>query len=138
MKLNINIRIFFSLLTLLFLMTVFNISVADATSKPTRTQTKASKTQCTGNAIKLITQPGTTNCEFEPDEFKMTFTRLELCTGAPTPPGPQVAVGRDSCSTLVFVCHTSAVEGNTVVSLLVAIAVVADEDVLLLVFHPPP
>ena len=99
MKLNINIRMFFSLLTLLFLMTVFNISVADAGTTPTRTQTKASKTQCGGNAVKLIEQPGTTNCEFEPDEFKMTFTRLELCTSAPTPPSPLIAVGRGNCHT---------------------------------------
>ena len=102
MKLNINIRMFFSLLTLLFLMTVFNISYAnenDPPITPTLTASKADQTACGGNGTGTITRPGTTNCELEPDEFKMTFTRLELCTGAPTPPGPQVAVGRDSCST---------------------------------------
>ena len=106
MKLNINIRMFFSLLTLLFLMTVFNISYAnenDPPITPTLTASKADQVACGVNGNGTIARPGATlndeTCELEPDEFKMTFTRLELCTGAPTPPGPQVAVGRDSCST---------------------------------------
>mgnify|MGYP003326253292 CR=1 FL=1 len=102
MKLNINIRMFFSLLTLLFLMTVFNISYAnenDPPITPTLTASKADQTACGGNGTGTITRPGTTNCELEPDEFKMTFTRLELCTSAPTPPSPSIAVGRENCST---------------------------------------
>ena len=98
MKLNINIKMFFSLLTLLFLMTVFNISDANA-AKPSGTQTKASKTQCGGNGSGTITQPGTTDCELEPDEFKMTFFRLELCTAEPTPPTTLIPIGRSNCST---------------------------------------
>ena len=97
---------FFSLLTLLFLMTVFNISYANETDPPitpTLTASKADQNACGVNGNGTIQRPGATlrndTCELEPDEFKMTFTRLELCTGAPTPPGPQVAVGRDGCST---------------------------------------
>mgnify|MGYP001187333405 CR=1 FL=1 len=98
MKLNINIKMFFSLLTLLFLMTVFNISDANA-AKPSGTQSKSDKVECGGNGSGTITQPGTTNCELEPDEFKMTFFRLELCTDDPTPPTTTTPIGRSNCST---------------------------------------
>ena len=98
MRLNINIRIFFSLLTLLFLMTIFNISNANA-AKPSGTSNKSDQVECSGNGTGTLAQPGTTNCEFEPDEFKITFFRLELCTSDPTPPTTTTTFGRESCST---------------------------------------
>ena len=97
MKAVFNIKVFFILLFLTFLASVFYSNIANAL-EPSGSVTR-SNPECTGNAGGVITQPGTTHCEVTPDSQKITWYRVELCTSKPTGPTPTAVVDRSDCST---------------------------------------
>jgi len=97
MKSAFNIKVFFILLFLTFLASVFYSNIANAL-EPSGSITR-NNPECTGNAGGVITQPGTTNCEVTPDSQKITWYRVELCTSKPTGPTTSATVDRSSCST---------------------------------------
>jgi len=97
MKAAFNIKVFFILLFLTFLASVFNFNIANALD-PSGSVAR-NNPECTGNAGGVITQPGTTNCEVTPDSQKITWYRVEFCTSKPTGPTPSTTVDRSSCST---------------------------------------
>ena len=101
MKLNLNIRVFFITLFFLILVSTFYSTVTEA--KP---QTQVSRSvnggsvECTGNANGIIEKNvPSTGCEVQPDEQKITFFRLELCTEEPTGPTTLAIVDRSNCVT---------------------------------------
>jgi len=97
MKAAFNIKVFFILLFLTFLASVFNFNIANAL-EPSGSVAR-NNPECTGNAGGVITQPGTTNCEVTPDSQKITWYRVEFCTSKPTGPTPSTTIDRSSCST---------------------------------------
>ena len=97
MKAAFNIKVFFILLFLTFLASVFNFNIANALD-PSGSVAR-NNPECTGNAGGVITQPGTTNCEVTPDSQKITWYRVEFCTSKPTGPTPSTTIDRSSCST---------------------------------------
>ena len=97
MKAAFNIKVFFILLFLTFLASVFysNIAIAlDPSGSISR-----NNPECTGNAGGVITQPGTTDCEVTPDSQKITWYRVEFCTSKPTGPTTSATVDRSDCFT---------------------------------------
>ena len=97
MKAAFNIKVFFILLFLTFLASVFYSNIANAL-EPSGSVAR-NNPECTGNAGGVITQPGTTNCEVTPDSQKITWYRVEFCTSKPTGATPSTTVDRSSCST---------------------------------------
>jgi hypothetical protein len=97
MKAAFNIKVFFILLFLTFLASVFYSNIANAL-EPSLSVAR-SNPECTGNAGGVITQPGTTHCEVTPDSQKITWYRVELCKSKPTGPTPTAVVDRSDCST---------------------------------------
>ena len=97
MKAAFNIKVFFILLFLTFLASVFNFNIANAL-EPSASVAR-NNPECTGNAGGVITQPGTTNCEVTPDSQKITWYRVELCKSKPTGPTTSAVVDRSDCST---------------------------------------
>ena len=84
MKAAFNIKIFFILLFLTFLTSVFNSNTANAL-EPSGSIARINP-ECTGNAGGVITQPGTNDCEVTPDTQKVTWFRVEFCKSKPTGP----------------------------------------------------
>ena len=97
MKAVFNIKVFFILLFLTFLASVFYSNIANALEPSV--SVARSNPECTGNAGGVITQPGTTDCEVTPDSQKITWYRVELCKSKPTGPTPTAVVDRSDCST---------------------------------------
>ena len=97
MKAVFNIKVFFILLFLTFLASVFNFNIANAL-EPSGSIAR-NNPECTGNAGGVITLPGTTDCEVTPDSQKITWYRVEFCTSKPTGPTPSTTIDRSSCST---------------------------------------
>ena len=97
MKAAFNIKVFFILLFLTFLASVFYSNIANALD-PSGSVAR-NNPECTGNAGGVITQPGTTDCEVTPDSQKITWYRVEFCTSKPTGPTTSATVDRSSCST---------------------------------------
>ena len=97
MKAAFNIKVFFILLLITFLASVFYSNIANALD-PSGSVAR-NNPECTGNAGGVITQPGTTNCEVTPDSQKITWYRVEFCTSKPTGPTPSTTIDRSSCST---------------------------------------
>jgi hypothetical protein len=97
MKAAFNIKVFFILLFLTFLASVFYSNIANAL-EPSLSVAR-SNPECTGNAGGVITQPGTTHCEVTPDSQKITWYRVELCKSKPTGPTTSALVDRSDCST---------------------------------------
>ena len=97
MKAAFNTKVFFILLFLTFLASVFNFNIANAL-EPTGSVAR-NNPECTGNAGGVITQPGTTHCEVTPDSQKITWYRVELCKSKPTGPTTSALVDRSDCST---------------------------------------
>ena len=97
MKAAFNIKVFFILLFLTFLASVFYSNIANAL-EPSGSVAR-SNPECTGNAGGVITQPGTTDCEVTPDSQKITWYRVELCKSKPTGPTISALVDRSDCST---------------------------------------
>ena len=97
MKAVFNIKVFFILLFLTFLASVFYSNIANALEPSV--SVARSNPECTGNAGGVITQPGTTHCEVTPDSQKITWYRVELCKSKPTGPTTSALVDRSDCST---------------------------------------
>jgi hypothetical protein len=101
MKLSLDIKVFFITLFFLLLVSSFYSTVTEA--KP---QTQVSRSvnggsvECTGNANGIIEKNvQSTGCEVQPDEQKITFFRLELCTEEPTGPTTSAVADRTNCET---------------------------------------
>jgi len=97
MKAVFNIKVFFILLFLTFLASVFNFNIANALD-PSGSISR-NNPECTGNAGGVITQPGTTDCEVTPDSQKITWYRVEFCKSKPTGPTTSATVDRSDCFT---------------------------------------
>ena len=97
MKAAFNIKIFFILLFLTFLASVFNSNTANAL-EPSASIARINP-ECTGNAGGVVTQPGTTDCEVTPDTQKVTWFRVEFCKSKPTGPTTSATVDRSNCFT---------------------------------------
>ena len=97
MKAAFNIKVFFILLFLTFLASVFNFNIANALD-PSGSISR-NNPECTGNAGGVITQPGTTDCEVTPDSQKITWYRVEFCKSKPTGPTTSATVDRSDCFT---------------------------------------
>ena len=97
MKAVFNIKVFFILLFLTFLASVFNFNIANALD-PSATLARVNG-ECAGNAGGVIEAPGTTDCEVTPDGQKITWYRVEFCKSKPTGPTTSATVDRSSCST---------------------------------------
>jgi len=97
MKAAFNIKVFFILLFLTFLASVFYSNIANALD-PSGSISR-NNPECTGNAGGVITQPGTTDCEVTPDSQKITWYRVEFCTSKPTGPTTSATVDRSDCFT---------------------------------------
>ena len=97
MKAVFNIKVFFILLFLTFLASVFYSNIANAL-EPSLSVAR-SNPECTGNAGGVITQPGTTDCEVTPDSQKITWYRVEFCKSKPTGPTTSATVDRSDCFT---------------------------------------
>ena len=97
MKAAFNIKVFFILLFLTFLASVFNFNIANALD-PSGSVAR-NNPECTGNAGGVITQPGTTNCEVTPDSQKISWYRVEFCKSKPTGPTTSATVDRSDCFT---------------------------------------
>tara|TARA_B100001142_G_scaffold299910_1_gene324217 strand:- start:68 stop:1081 length:1014 start_codon:yes stop_codon:yes gene_type:complete len=101
MMLNLNIRVFIITLFFSIFVSTFYSTVTEA--KP---QTQVSRSvnggsvECAGNANGIIEKNvPSTGCEVQPDEQKITFFRLELCTEEPTGPTTLAIVDRSNCVT---------------------------------------
>ena len=97
MKAAFNIKVFFILLFLTFLASVFYSNIANALEPSV--SVARSNPECTGNAGGVITQPGTTDCEVTPDSQKITWYRVEFCKSKPTGPTTSATVDRSDCFT---------------------------------------
>lgn len=100
MKLRFDFRPNFILSLFLILSALaFSPNSAEA-KKPGTTKSEVSGI-CGGDPTTggVVEAPETTNCEFQPDEQKITFHRIELCTSEPTAPTLTAQVDRSSCST---------------------------------------
>ena len=97
MKAAFNIKVFFILLFLTFLASVFNFNIANALD-PSGSVSR-NNPECTGNAGGVITQPGTTHCEVTPDSQKISWYRVEFCKSKPTGPTTSATVDRSDCFT---------------------------------------
>ena len=97
MKAVFNIKVFFILLFLTFLASVFYSNIANALD-PSGSISR-NNPECTGNAGGVITQPGTTDCEVTPDSQKITWYRVEFCKSKPTGPTTSATVDRSDCFT---------------------------------------
>ena len=96
MKLDINIRIFFSALFLLLLASAFSATYSYA-KKPGTDGIR--KGECGGNGTATISTPGTDECELQPDVQKLSWKRIDLCTADPAEPTTTAATGLANCST---------------------------------------
>ena len=99
MKAAFNIKVFFILLFLTFLSSVFFSNIANALDPTGSLARSGSNDECGGNAGGVIETPGTTDCEFTPDSQKITWYRVEFCKSKPTGPTTSATVDRSSCST---------------------------------------
>jgi hypothetical protein len=98
MKLDINLRLLFSALFLILLASTFYPTNSNA-QKPSGTLQRADSVACGGNGTAIITDPGTTSCEVQPDIQKINFLRVDLCTAEPTAPTTGAPLDRSNCST---------------------------------------
>ena len=98
MKLDINLRLLFSALILILLASTFYPTNSNAQT-PDGTAQRADNVACGGNGTAIITDPGTTSCELQPDIQKINFLRVDLCTAEPTAPTTSAPLDRSNCST---------------------------------------
>ena len=100
MKLKLNFKSTFIISLFLVLpLLIFSSNIAEA-KKPDTTKSSINDI-CGGDPTTggVVETPGTSDCEFQPDEQKITFYRLDLCTSEPTAPTKTVEVDRSNCST---------------------------------------
>jgi hypothetical protein len=96
MKLDINLRVLFSALFLILLTSTIYPTNSNA-EKPS--DIVGLSAPCIGNGTGIITIPGTTDCELQPDIQKITFLRIDLCIEEPTAPTTSAALDRTNCQT---------------------------------------
>ena len=96
MKLDINLKVLFSVLFLILLTSTIYPTSSNA-EKPSSEVTQSAP--CVGNGTKIITLPGTDDCELQPDVQKIIFLRVDLCTEEPTAPTTSAALDRTNCTT---------------------------------------
>ena len=97
MKFDTNLRLLFSAFFLVLLASTFYPTNSNAL-EPSATQTDRDPA-CTLASPGVLERPGTTNCELQPDEQKLTFLRIDLCTEKPTGPTVSVPIDRSNCTT---------------------------------------
>ena len=97
MKFDTNLRFFFSAFLLVLLASTFYPTNSIAL-EPSETQTERNPA-CTFASPGVLERPGTQNCELQPDEQKLTFLRIDLCTEKPTGPTVSVPIDRSNCTT---------------------------------------
>ena len=97
MKFDINLRLLFSAFFLILLASTFYPTNSIAL-EPSATQTERNP-KCAIISPGILDQPGTQNCELQPDEQKLTFLRIDLCTEKPTGPTVSTTVDRSNCTT---------------------------------------
>ena len=98
MKFDINLRLLFSAFFLILLASIIYPTNSNA-QKPSGTAQRADSVACGGNGTAIITDPGTTSCELQPDIQKINFLRVDLCTAEPTAPTTSAPLDRSNCST---------------------------------------
>ena len=98
MKLDINLRLLFSAFFLILLASTIYPTNSNA-QKPSGTAQRADSVACGGNGTAIITDPGTTSCELQPDIQKINFLRVDLCTAEPIAPTTGAPLDRSNCST---------------------------------------
>jgi hypothetical protein len=98
MKLDINLRLLFSAFFLILLASTIYPTNSNA-QKPSGTAERADSVACGGNGTAIITDPGTTSCEVQPDIQKINFLRVDLCTAEPTAPTTSAPLDRTNCAT---------------------------------------
>ena len=96
MKFDINLRLLFSAFFILLASTFYPTN--SIALEPIETQT-AREPACTFASPRVLERPGTQNCELQPDEQKLTFLRIDLCTEKPTGPTVSVPIDRSNCTT---------------------------------------
>ena len=89
------------ILSLFLILSVLAFSPNSAEAKKPDTTKSEINGICPGDPTTggVVERPGTTDCEFQPDEQKITFYRIELCTSEPTAPTLNDPIVRSSCST---------------------------------------
>ena len=97
MKFDINLRLLFSAFFLILLASTFYPTNSIAL-EPSATVTNPNPA-CTIASPGILERPGTDNCELQPDEQKLTFLRIDLCTEKPTGPTVSVPIDRSNCTT---------------------------------------
>ena len=97
MKFDTNLRLLFSAFFLVLLASTFYPTNSNAL-EPSATQTDRDPA-CTLASPGVLERPGTQNCELQPDEQKLTFLRIDLCTEKPTGPTVSTTVDRSNCTT---------------------------------------
>ena len=96
MKFDINLRLLFSAFFLTLLASTFYPTNSIAL-EPSETQTDRDP-KCAIISPGVLDQP-TADCELTPDEQKLTFLRIDLCTEKPTGPTVSATVDRSNCTT---------------------------------------
>ena len=97
MKFDTNLRLLFSAFFLVLLASSFYPTNSNAL-EPSGTQ-DTREPACTFASPGVLERPGTQNCELQPDEQKLTFLRIDLCTEKPTGPTVSTTVDRSNCTT---------------------------------------
>ena len=100
MKLKLNFKSTFIISLFLVLpLLIFSSNIAEA-KKPDTTKSEINGI-CGGDPTTggVVERPGNSDCEFQPDEQKITFYRLDLCTSEPTAPTLTDQVDRSNCNT---------------------------------------
>ena len=98
MKFDTNLRLLFSAFFLILLASIIYPTNSNA-QKPSGTVARADSVACGGNGTAIITDPGTTSCELQPDIQKINFLRVDFCTAEPTAPTTSAPLDRSNCST---------------------------------------
>ena len=98
MKLDINLRLLFSALFLILLASTIYPTNSNAQT-PDGTAQRADNVACGGNGTAIITDPGTTSCELQPDTQKINFLRVDLSYAEPTAPTTSAPLDRSNCAT---------------------------------------
>ena len=96
MKFDTNLRLLFSAFFLILLASTFYPTNSIAL-EPSETQTDRDP-KCAIISPGVLDQP-TADCELTPDEQKLTFLRIDLCTEKPTGPTVSATVDRSNCTT---------------------------------------
>ena len=96
MRADLNIRIFFIILFLSLISITF---YSTATNAQPGTSITRNDPACTINGAARTPAAADNRCEFTPDNQKLTFFRLDLCTSRPTGPTISAQVNRTNCST---------------------------------------